>query len=506
MMTEVNLGKTVPFNNKATHCVGTGRMDLALHKEYLDQLALVQKEIGFSYIRGHGLFSKYMAIFRGYEEDGVQIDEYNFTYLDMVMDSYKELNIKPLLELGFMPDDMASGDQKVFFWGGNVTPPAGYDRWANLVKATLSHLIERYGREEVLTWPVEVWNEPNLPVFWKDADMEEYFKLYEVTANAVKETDSSFRVGGPAICGVDDERWLRSFLENVRDKKLPLDFISRHHYTSYNPERSGHYSFIELHEPEDAFRWLERSRDIVDSFDEFRGMEIFITEFNTSYVPNAPIHDTTLNAAYVSHMLSKLGDKHESYSYWTFGDIFEEWGVQFTPFAGGFGLVADGCIPKPTFWTFAFYSKLMGDCVMKNDDGVIVKTDKGTLRGVLQNPDLHNNKEDKEVKISLSGLEDGEYMITEKIVNDDFGNPLKTWHEMGEPSSLTKEQNELLKEIARPGVFTRNITVKDSKADISFKLLKNELRYFEIMPINRKCDRGYDYERTINQKAVPEQK
>ena len=38
------------FTNHTQYCVGTGRMGLALHKEYLDQLAFVQNEVGFSYI------------------------------------------------------------------------------------------------------------------------------------------------------------------------------------------------------------------------------------------------------------------------------------------------------------------------------------------------------------------------------------------------------------------------------------------------------------------------
>ena len=167
----VELNKEIKFNNKADHCVGTGRMDLAMHKEYLDQLKIVQDEIGFSYIRGHGLFSKYMGVYREFGfRDMPKKEDYCFTYLDMVMDSYLELGIRPILELGFMPDDLASGTETTFFWKGKVSPPKDYDKWARLLQATFTHLIERYGIEEIRLWPVEVWNEPNLPNFWKDAD------------------------------------------------------------------------------------------------------------------------------------------------------------------------------------------------------------------------------------------------------------------------------------------------------------------------------------------------
>ena len=71
---------------------------------------------------------------------------------------------------------------------------------------------------------------------------------------------------------------------------------------------------------------------------------------------------------------------NEFYSYWTFGDVFEELGVPFTPFHGGFGLVANGCITKPTFWTFAFYKKLEeseANCVYKDDNIVVLKRANG---------------------------------------------------------------------------------------------------------------------------------
>ena len=152
-------GDTAQFNNNAAFCVGTGRMGLALQKEYQEQLAMAQAEAGFKHIRGHGLFCDDMAIYQPYTDaDGVERVTYNFTYLDRVMDYYKEQGIKPFLELGFMPEKLASGKQTIFYWKGNTTPPKDDAAWCNLVKATLHHLAERYGEDEVSSWPCEVWN------------------------------------------------------------------------------------------------------------------------------------------------------------------------------------------------------------------------------------------------------------------------------------------------------------------------------------------------------------
>ena len=151
------------FNNNTDFCVGTGRMGLALQKEYHDQLAMAQELCHFKHIRGHGLFSDDMGIYHHWKGwDGSEYKGYNFTYLDRVMDDYLSLGIKPFLELGFMPSKMASGTQTIFYWKGNTTPPADHQEWAALIKATLRHLAERYGEEEVSTWPCEV--SPTCPV------------------------------------------------------------------------------------------------------------------------------------------------------------------------------------------------------------------------------------------------------------------------------------------------------------------------------------------------------
>lgn len=495
----LSMAASVPFNNKVDYCVGTGRMGLALQKEYQEQLKLVQEYIGFKHIRGHGLFHEDMSIYQEYRPYMSKAEsgdpEYNFTYLDFVMDSYIELGLRPFLELGFMPKKLASDKNTIFYWQSNTTPPKDYDTWKKLVQVTLRHLIERYGRDDVTTWPIEVWNEPNLPGFWKNADMPEYFRLFDVTFAAVKEVDPSFRVGGPAVCGGTDELWINSFLAHCREVGIKPDFITRHHYTTEMPDRDGHYSYQALSDPERGFANLHTTREIIDSYEEFRGLEIHITEFNTSYCPNNPIHDTNQNAAYIAHQLSRLGDDNESYSYWTFGDIFEEAGVPFTPFHGGFGLVANGGIPKPTFWTFAFFKRLAGQCIHRSDDSVVVRMPDGSLRGVIWN---HGCKRTgREIKVTYEAeLPDGDYCLTTQTVDEQCCNPLKVWHDMGEPSSLSADQKKLLKNAARPAVGSRRLSARGGALPIEFALSEFAVVYFELTRAEIHPDRGYSYERS----------
>lgn len=489
----INLQDTFLFSNYFDSCIGAGRMYLGLQKEYFEQLKLVQEKIGFKYIRSHGLFSDDMNIYHEYINELGDVDfECNFTYLDLVIDNFQKLNIKPILELGFMPSKLASGNQTIFHWKGNVTPPKSYKIWTQLVQKTLEHLIRRYGRKEVVTWPLEVWNEPNLAIFWQNNDMLEYFKLFHLTFLAIKELDINFMVGGPAICGVDDEKWLYEFLKFCREKNISPDFISRHLYISSPHEQLGHYSYSKLFNPQNGIDEIKTSRKIIDSFAEFNNMPIFLTEFNTSYRPDAPIHDTNKNAVYTTTLLSQLGDSCSCYSYWTFGDIFEELGVPFTPFHGGFGLVANGSIPKPTFWTFNFFKTLTGRCIYKTENMIFTEPLTENYCGVIWNL----SSENETYTITLPNNQSCAYFYLVKIVDEESCNPLKIWNDMGQPSDLSSNQEEILREAAHPKIISDKINPSNQ---IQFTLSLNPYAIVSITlsPINNIANNTYNYEKAI---------
>ena len=363
-----------------------------------------------------------------------------------------------------------------------------------MVVALLRHLRTRYG-DEVLDWPIEVWNEPNLPGFWFKADMQEYFKLFKETFLAIKAYDERFKIGGPAICGVMDAKWINDFLVFCRENNIKPDSVTRHHYTVEFPENVGHYDYSKLQDPEERLGNLQSTRDIIYSFEEFKGLPIHITEFSTSYTPKGVIHDTNLNAAYLAQQLSRLGDMNESYSYWTFGDVFEEQGVPYTPFHGGFGLVAAGCIPKPTFHTFSFYKQLKNygsKCVIRDDTAVIVKSEKG-YAGILWNVDGDEFAREFEFAASAS-----EYTLVTKTVDEECCNPLKLWHDLGEPANPDAATTALIKSSAFPQIASEVVTSADGKASVKLTVKKNGVVYFELNTRSFTPDRGYDYDRVLS--------
>ena len=154
------------------------------------------------------------------------------------------------------------------------------------------------------------------------------------------------------------------------------------------------------------------------------------------------IHDTNLNAALIARQLSRLGDVNESYSYWTFGDVFEELGVPFSPFHGGFGLVAEGGIPKPTFWTFAFFKDLKrgkGTCVYKDDNVVILRCGENGYQGVAWNTAYGKESSVKKLEISLPACE-SEYSICTRTFLFDRGREKTAFRSCGSGFENGSEQ------------------------------------------------------------------
>lgn len=476
-------------------CVGTGRLELALRRDYQDSLTLLQKEIGFRHIRGHGLFSDGMGVYRPYEWQGARQVHHSFTYVDQVVDACLALGIRPFLELGFMPGELASGGQTVFWWQGNVTPPSSHREWADLVRATLTHLVDRYGLEEVRDWPVEVWNEPDLPDFWEGADQAAYHRLYEVTAHAVKDVDASLQVGGPAVSPGADEGWLGRFAEFVERRDLPVDFVSRHAYTS-GPAQPVPFGTYQTLAP--AERLLEQfgapRRELKGT--SLADLPVHITEFNSSYRPDNPVHDTAFHAAYLAPVLAAGGDLVDSFSYWTFSDMFEEVGVPTALFHGGFGLLTHRQVRKPTYHLYAFMARMGRDVLARGDDHLVTRHPDGRVTVLAWAPpatDLHTLR----LSVPVGDAERGAVFLRRSSVDEERGNAYTAWRRMGSPRSPRRDQLDVLHEAAEPGRSHLRLPIEEFRVDVDLTLERHEVTLVELSPVIEESPDWWDEGRIL---------
>jgi len=333
-------------------CIGAGRANEGLRADWQQQLKLVQDEIGFKYIRMHGLLHDDMGV---YFEDKQGNPIYNWQYIDRLYDYLLSLGIKPFVELSFMPKALASGTQTVFWWEGNATPPKSYDKWYNFMKALTEHFTERYGSEEVKTWYFEVWNEPNLSYFFSST-MEEYFKLYDYTLKAIRDVNPAYKVGGPATAG---NGWILEIIDHCTKNNIPIDFIATHDYAvsqGYFDASGEHQTFLDQNPMAITQNVINSRNKIATSAKP--NLELHYTEWSSSYTPTDPVHDSYHSAAFILDKIKGTETVANSMSYWVFTDIFEENGPRFLPFHGGFGLLNYQDIKKPAYFSYQFLNKL----------------------------------------------------------------------------------------------------------------------------------------------------
>jgi xylan 1,4-beta-xylosidase len=378
-------------------------------EEFADALRLAREELGAERVRAHAILHDDLAVFQG---DGA----HDFHAVDRVYDRVLELGLRPVVELSFMPRELAADPSAtVFEYGAGISLPADWDAWGGLVGALTEHLVERYGIDEVGRWGFEVWNEANLEVFWTGS-RDDYFCLYDVAAAAVKAVDERLRVGGPATAAAG---WIPAFLDFVIESGAALDFLSTHTYGNL---------------PLDVGEAL-RVRGL-------SGVEVWWTEWGVTPTHFAPVNDSVLSATFLLHGMKSVQGRARALAYWVVSDHFEELGRPPALLHGGFGLMTVGNLRKPRWWALVLAQQLGDDLLplaLEGDgagsllDGWSARRDDGTIDVLLWNGTLDQSKErgdrllDREVHVEVDGLPAARYAARLSRVDEMHSNVAARW-------------------------------------------------------------------------------
>jgi xylan 1,4-beta-xylosidase len=441
-----------PFPHFWEIIFGSGRANLALRDAYRRDLDSVRAATGIEYVRFHAIFHDENGI---YDEDAQGRPVYNFSYLDQIYDSLLDRNIRPFVELSFMPRKLASSVTPHPFWYKPlVAPPNNYAHWDNLITEFTRHLIARYGEPELEQWYFEVWNEPNLD-FWGGRPNEStYYELYDHTARAIKSVSPNLRVGGPATA---QAAWVDRFIRHCVDNHAPVDFVSTH---VYGNDRS-----------EDVFGTHESipRRDMVGRavkkvYDQVHAsprsdLPIIWSEYNASYMNEPAVTDSPFIGPWLANNIRECDGLVTAMSYWTFSDVFEEQGVVKRPFYGGYGLIAEDQIPKAAFNAFLLLH-MLGDqrIPVASDNALVTRGADGQLAIALWNyaaPEEAGSP--REMRLVIEGL-NGPHRARIQIVDAQHGSPLAAWEAMGRPAFPTRHQIQLLRDAAAlPDAIDRDL-------------------------------------------------
>lgn len=462
-----------------------------------------------------------------YTEDAQGKPVYDWTVVDRIFDTLVERKMKPLVEIGFMPEALSVKPQPYRHnWDpaqkyGNIftgwaQPPRDYGKWSELITQWVKHSVARYGKAEVESWYWEVWNEPDIG-YWQSTP-EEYFKLYDYSADAVKRALPGIRIGGPTTTGPGSEKaaaFLRAFLEHVVKGKnyatgkvgSPLDYVSFH--------AKGRPTVFEGHVrmgSEKQLNDVSKGFEIVASFPTLKKLPIIIGESDPEGCAACSVRFNPQNAY-------RNGTMYSSYTAATFarknelavrhGVNFEgavTWAFEFEdqPYFDGFRDLATNGVDKPVLNVFRMFGMMDGQRLAVKSGGT-VELDAMLKGGVKSAADVSAvatraervinvmawNYHDDDVMVAptpvslrVAGVPAGvsKVLVRHYRIDRDHSNAYTVWQAMGSPQTPTPEQYKQLEAAGQLQMLGSPawVAVKGGAVELAFPLPRQAVSLVQV--------------------------
>lgn len=421
-----------------------------------------------------------------YTEDANGNPVYNWKIVDSIFDTYVKRGMKPLAQIGFMPEalsvnpqpykhDWKPGDPYSKIFTGWAYPPKDYNKWRDLVYEWVKHSVERYGQKEVESWYWEVWNEPN--GYWKGTQ-EEFFKLYDYAADGLKRALPTARIGGPNIAGTSSKNatsWMHNFIKHclydtnyaTAKKGSPLEAILFH--AKGNPTLKNGVVWMNM---SPQLRDIAAGITIAKTYPETSNLPLIVGESDPEGCAACGMATNPQNAY-------RNGTMYSSYTAATFARKYElndlhkanlvgavSWSFEFEdqPWFYGFRDLATNGVDKPVLNVFRMFGMMKGarvhaesnrmyelqavldSSIRKHPEiGAIAATDGKSATVMIWN--YHD--EDKQgaaetIQLNLKNLTGRQATVTEYRIDADHSNSYEVWKKMGSPQNPTKDQVQTL--------------------------------------------------------------
>jgi len=415
---------------------------------------------------------------------------YNFTILDQIFDEYKAAGVRPMVELGFMPKDLASGTMDYEYpypntiKGAVQSPPRDFAMWGELCRRVTEHFVQRYGRDEVATWYFEVWNEPDIS-YWQGTPAD-YLKLYDYSVAGVRKALPNALVGGPAATGPGSQRattFLQNFFAHCEHDKnawtgepIPLDFISFHPKGSPRlvPPGPGETAHIRMGLQNEIAAAASGFRTVAASA-KYHSLPIILSEADPEGCaacsakenPNNAYRNGDVYPTYTAAAMKAFLDLAAEYKVNLTGMV--TWAFEFEgkPYFEGFRTLSTNGIDQPILNIFRMAGLFAGDRVAAASSSEVPAEDIAHS-GVRAQPDIdafatksaheaavmvwNYHDEDlpvaaSQVTVKISGIPAGvsKVLLEHFRIADTHSDAYTVWVAMGSPQDPTPEQYAQLK-------------------------------------------------------------
>jgi xylan 1,4-beta-xylosidase len=449
-----------------------------------------------------------------YTEDKDGKPVYSWTIVDKIFDTYIERKIKPLAQIGFMPEalsthpepykhDWAPGMPYNKIYTGWAYPPKDYKNWAELIYQWVKHCTAKYGKAEVESWYWELWNEPDGGYLISTDKLKEYCKMYDFASDAVKRALPTARIGGPHSTG-GAGKFLKGFiLHCLKDTNsctgkigAPFDFLAFH--AKGSPKIVNGIVQMGIR---NQIKNVNDNFSIIASFPELKNIPIIIGEsdpegcaacgMNTN--PENAYRNGTMYSSYTAASIARIYDLMDDYGVNLIGAV--NWSFEFEnqPWFYGFRDLATNGVDKPVLNVFRMLGMMTGNRAevsgnlaydfksirdggvrgLKTDVSAMASVDKKQTAVLLWN--YHDNDiqdQGSPIELQIKGIPAKEALMTHYRIDQEHSNSYQVWKKMGSPLKPTPEQIATLEKAGQLELLSKPETIKinNGEALIKFQL------------------------------------
>jgi len=451
-----------------TASVGTGVGIISLRTDWQTHAKIANRELGFERVRGHGALSDDKDSMGIVKWSGSGTPTYNWTNFDKYLEAIAAANMRPLMELDFMPKDLAKN-------GDSRDAPKDLTVWKQFIQALVQHCVDKYGADDVGKWYWEVWNEPDYSGFWNGSDknealamkMTEYYALYDATVDGATAVLPNILIGGPATT---EPTKISAFLQHCKSANKRVTFASAHFYPGACGDSPANASSLTTDNN-------TRVSQIMSGGYNTSSVLSFNTEWNSSYCGQGgkpgdanESMDSHANAPFILKAVKLLSDKDQTdtppvsvFSYWVMTDVFGESGSDAgmyiqqqggnVPFGAVFGLMTFQGMRKAAFNGFKMLNYLgpnrlqsSGGTGSDGVDAMATQSSNGDeVEIIVYNyyAAVKTTGSDM-VTVNVSNLPSSlagkEIFVTQFLVDETHSNPYSVWVGQSKPKTPTEAQ------------------------------------------------------------------
>ena len=472
-------------------------------------------------VSGDGTAALKWGSTNAYTEDAAGNPVYNWSITDSIFDTYIKRGMKPLAQIGFMPEALSShpvpyrhhwkpGDNYNDIYTGWAYPPKDYKKWGELVYQWVKHCVERYGRKEVESWYWEVWNEPDIS-YWKGTQ-KEFFKLYDYSADAVKRALPTARIGGADVTG-GAAKYLNSFIKhcltdtNAATGKIgaPLDIITFH--AKGSPQVKDGRVRMDVRR---QLRNYEGHFKVIRSYPELKSLPVIVGESDPEGCaacgmetnPENAYRNGTMFSSYTAASFAREYELADQYGINLTGAV--SWAFEFEnqPWFYGFRDLATNGVDKPVLNVFRMFGKMTGKRVAAVSDRMypLQQVLDSSIReqtdiGALASKDTESaavmiwNYHDEDVQgaaekmnVLLKNLPAKNVKVRHYRIDNEHSNSYETWKKMDSPQNPTVQQIKRLEQSGQLQELgaVQNLKVKNEGLNISIQIPRQAVSLLQI--------------------------